>query len=115
MKASVLSTITESSSKNFENKVAKLLPEGVKDIYLSHCGMRKASGYGSYYFILDIAINNGEIFTLKEHTNSSPTWDEYQDLEAGTRKFDNFKKNIALSLLESNKDRILEYLTEDEE
>lgn len=47
MKATVLSTITESSSKNFENKVAKLLPEGIKDVYLSHCGMRKSSGYGS--------------------------------------------------------------------
>lgn len=115
MKATVLSTITESSSKNFENKVAKLLPKGVNEIFLAHCGMRKASGYGSYYFILDIAINNGEIITLKSHTNDSQTWDNYQDLEAGTRKFDNFKKNIAISLLEDNKDRILELLTEDEE
>lgn len=113
MKTTVINAITEVSSKNFERKVSQLLPKGVTDIHLSHCGMRRASGYGSYYYVLDISINKGEFLTLKQHTNDAPSWDAYHDLEYGSRALDNFKKNVALSLLEDCKDRIEQTLLND--
>lgn len=110
----VLSNITNKSSKNFENKVMKLLPEGVSEIYLSSCGMKRL-GTGSYNYFLDIKINDTEYMTLKSHTNSSPSWDDWSDTEAGTRKHDNFNKSVALMLLEDCRDEIIEFLTEENE
>lgn len=113
MKTLVLNSITNQASKNFEKNVAKLLPEGITEIYLSSCGMKRANGYGSYNYFLDIKINDTEFLTLKSHTNSSPAWDEWTNIEYGTVKCDNFKKATALMLLEDNQDIILEFLNLD--
>jgi hypothetical protein len=111
----VSNNITNKSSKNFEKNVAKLLPEGVTEINLSSCGMKRASGYGSYHFFLDVKINDSEYFTFTKHTNSSPAWDAWTGIEAGTMKHDNFNKATALMLLEENQDLIIEYLNQDNE
>lgn len=112
--AAVLNGITNKSSKNFENKVAKLLPEGVSEIYLSSCGMKRV-GTGSYNYFLDVKINDSEYITLKTHTHSSPAWDEWTDMEAGTRKHDNFNKSVALMILEDCQNEITEFLSEENE
>lgn len=114
MKANILNSITVKSSKNFENKVAKLLPEGVNEIYLSSCGMERV-GTGSYNYVLSISINNDSLFTLKSFTNSSPAWDDWKEIESGTVKHDNWNKNTALMLLEDNQDKIIEFLNESTE
>lgn len=111
---SVLNSITKKSSKNFENKLAKLLPEGVNEIYLSSVGM-SWEGRGSYNYFVDISINGDSIFRLKERTTDSMSYDSYQDLDYGTTKFDNWAKNTALMLLEENQDLIIEYLNEENE
>lgn len=113
MKADVLNFITAKSSKNFENKISKLLPEGVTEIYLSSCGMQR-KGTGSYNYFLDVVINRNEYMTFTSHTHSSPTWDEYTDFEDRSRKLDNFNKNVALMLIEENIDTILDMLNEQE-
>ena len=107
MKPIIYNMLTVKSSKNFENKVQKLLPDGVYEIYLQSCGMKRASGYGSYYFVLNACINN-ENHELKIHTNSAPGWDDWQDLENGTTKHDNWNKNTALYILEDQKEWVNE-------
>lgn len=102
------------NSANFEKNVIKLLPEGVEKIYLDACGMERASGYGSYNFFLAIEIN-GKYLKIKSNTNSSPSWDAYQDLETGTRNFENWIKATTLWLLEEKEDEIIELITSENE
>ena len=103
----LINALPIAKTANFEKNVIKLLPEGVEKIYLDTCGMQRASGYGSYNFFLEADVN-GKRVVLKSHTNSSPSWDAYQDLEQGTRKFENWIKATALWLLEEGKEEILE-------
>lgn len=86
-----------SSSKAFENKIAKLVPA---DSYIEviEMGMQRASGYGSYYFYLEGELN-GEVFNFKKHTNDSEIWDWYQSCETN-RTFENWKKKKILKLLQ---------------
>lgn len=114
MKTLVLNSITSKASKNFEKNVSKLLPEGVNEIYLSSCGMERV-GTGSYNYFLEFKINDSGYLKLKKFTHSSPAWDEWTDIEAGTRKHDNFNKSVALMILEDCKSEIEEYLTEENE
>lgn len=114
MKTLVLNSITNTASKNFEKNVCKLLPEGVTEIYLSSCGMQRV-GTGSYNYFLDFSINNSSVMTFKQFTHSSPAWDAWQDIEAGTRAHDNFNKGTALMILEECKDEIIELLNEENE
>jgi hypothetical protein len=95
---------------NFTNNVAKRLPNGVEKAYLSSVGMEK-KGAGSYNYFLDIEIN-GEMITLRKHTNDAMAWDFYTDLENGSRALDNFKKQVALMLLEYCQNEIIEQLEE---
>ena len=98
------------NTANFTNNVAKRLPNRVEQAYLSSVGMeRKAAG--SYNYFLDIEIN-GEMNTLRKHTNDSMAWDFYTDLEDGSRALSNFKKQVVLMILEDCKDEIIE-LTEE--
>lgn len=100
MTATIINGITNNKSKNFEKKVANLLPEDVNEIYLSSCGMEKV-GNGLYNYFLDLSVNDGERIMLSQFTNDSMTWDEWTDLERGSRKHDNFNKSLALRLLEN--------------
>lgn len=111
MKATVLNSLTAKSSANFEKNVSKLLPAGVNEIYLSYAGMERV-GNGSYNYVLGIQINNGEHMKLTEFTHSSPAWDSYQDLEDGSRALDNFKKGVALMIIENCKQEIIDLLND---
>ena len=91
-----------SSSKNFEKNIANLLPENVNEIYISSCGMSRASGYGSYNYFVDIKINDTDYITLKKFTHDSQDYDNYTDFEIGERKYDNWIKNKVLMLLDEN-------------
>jgi hypothetical protein len=109
-----LNGLPVAKSANFQNNVIKNLPEGVNQIYLDSCGMERCSGYGSYNYFLRLEINNISM-NLKRHTNDSQSFDAYQDLENGTRKFENWIKSVALTLLDENKDYIIEQIEEDNE
>lgn len=100
------------NTKNFQNNVIKLLPEGVEKVYLSTVGMKRL-GTGSYNFFLDIEIN-GINTTLNSFTNSSPAWDYYTDLELGTRSFENWAKQTTLMILEDKKEEIIELIQEED-
>jgi len=115
MKNSVdfLNGLPLAKSANFQKNVIKNLPEGVNSIYIDSCGMERCSGYGSYNFFLRVEINNISM-NLKEHTNSAPAFDDYQDLEHGNRNFENWIKATALMLLDENKDLIIELIQEEE-
>ena len=112
MKITVFNNITSQCSKNFEKKVAKLLPTGVNEIVIYSCGMTW-EGRGSYNYFLDITINSGQVWTLKQRTTDSTSYDDYNDLEHGSRKLDNWKKNVCLMLLEDYEDSIIEFLNEE--
>ena len=102
------------SSKNFESNILKLFPKDFdKDIYLSSFGMKRKSGYGSYEIFLDVSIGNNTIITLTEHTNSSPLWDWYTDVEVYQRAYQNWAKSTVLELIENNIEEILEEEYED--
>ena len=109
-----LNGLPVAKSANFQKNVIKNLPEGVTQIYLDSCGMERCSGYGSYNFFLRVEINNITM-NLKEHTNSAPAFDAYQDLEYGSRNFENWIKATELMLLDENKDLIIELIAEEEE
>ena len=96
------------NTANFTNNVAKSLPSGVDKAYLSSVGI-EWRGRGSYNYFLDIEIN-GEMMTLKKHTHDSMAYDNYKDMETGTRALDNFKKQVALMLLEECQYQIVEEL-----
>lgn len=101
------------NTANFQKNVVKLLPENVNQIYLSKVGMNRL-GSGSYNFFLDLEVN-GIDTTLTMHTNSSPAWDLWTDLEVGTRAYENWSKQTVLMLLEDCKKEIIEILEEENE
>ncbi len=105
-----LNCLNFKNTKNFEKNVLKQLPEGVEKIILDVCGMTR-EGSGSYNYFLDVNIN-GEMITLKSFTHSSPAWDEYTDMETGSRKHVNFMKQVTLMLLEECKNEIVEFIEE---
>jgi len=98
------------NTANFTNNVAKRLPNGVEKAYLSSVGM-EWKGRGSYSYFLDIEIN-GEMTTLRKHTNDSEAWDSYKSMEDGSRALDNLKKQVVLMILEDCKELIIEELEE---
>jgi hypothetical protein len=98
------------NTKRFENNVLKLLPKGTNEIYLHSCGMERASGRGSYYFVLRIEINKTKVI-IKTFTHDSQSFDAYQDLEEGTRNYDNWIKKTCLSILENNADKLIEIIS----
>jgi hypothetical protein len=114
MKKSIdyLNGLRMKNTKRFENNILKLLPEGTNEIYLDSCGMERASGYGSYYFVLRIEINKTKVI-IKTFTHNSQSFDAYQDLEEGTRNYDNWIKNVCLAILDENRERLIEVITED--
>jgi len=112
MKAIILNGITSKKSLNFDKKVQKLLPKEVNEIYLSSCGMKR-EGRGSYNYFLDFSLNNGQVITLTSHTHNSEAWDNWQDLESGFTKHDNFNKNVCLMILEENKEFLQEFFSEE--
>jgi hypothetical protein len=97
---------------NFKKNVLKALPEGVRNIYLSSCGMSRANGRGSYNYFLDAEINDIS-FSLTIFTHGAPEFDYYTDLELGTRAFENWVKNTVISVIENNTDDIAETLNEE--
>jgi hypothetical protein len=102
------------SSKNFENKILKFFPRTEdKDIYLDSVGIRR-KGTGSYEIYLDIFIGRFQRLTFTEHTNSSPLWDWYADVEDHERAYQNWAKSTVLELLENNKEQITEFYFEEE-
>lgn len=113
MKMSILNSITRKSSINFGKKVSKLIPDNVKEVYLSTVGMQWR-GRGSYVYFLDISFDNGSIHTLSVNTNDSTAYDYYTDLEDCSVKFDNWCKNTCLMILEEKKQEIIELLESEE-
>lgn len=102
------------SSKTFEDKILKFFPKtDDRDVYLYSVGMRR-KGTGSYEIYLDIFIGRFQRMTFTQHTNSSPLWDWYTDVEAHERVYQNWAKATVLDLLEEGQEQITEFFYEEE-
>lgn len=110
MKTSIYQTIVPNSN-NFIKNVRKLIPEGIKELYVIHVSMERASGYGSYNYKLGLNID-GEEYTFKQFTHDSMSFDEYQDLEYGSHTYNNWAKGCVLAMLDHDpiKDDIIEII-----
>ncbi len=64
--------------------------------------MRKASGYGSYNYVMDVSVN-GENITLTKFTHDSMDYDYYTDLEYQSHNFNNWVKRRVIWMLEDEK------------
>jgi len=95
-------------TENFKNNVFKAFPKGVKTTYLISVGMRRV-GTGAYIYFLHLEIN-AEQTTLIKYTNCAPDYDNYTDLEYGTRTFENWCKATTLNLLDDNLNTITEFI-----
>jgi len=105
-----------SNSQRFLNNVSNELPEGIESFSITSFGMQRASGYGSYNYVMEVEIN-GEYVTLKKFTHDSVDFDYYTDLEYMSHNFNNWAKNRVLSMLSTDfiYDEIYEIANSDEE
>jgi len=85
-------------SENFKKNVLKAIPKGVKTTYLISVGMTIV-GKGAYIYFLHLEINDERI-TLTLPTNCAPDYDDFMDLEFGTRTFENWCKATTLKILD---------------
>lgn len=106
MKTKIYNCLGIKESANFNKKVAKLVPESVKEFYLMTVGMNwKSRGSYDYFCIVNI---DGEQVSIRQHTHDSTAYDYYTDLETNTVKFENWCKNAVLMLLEDKLQTVLE-------
>jgi hypothetical protein len=104
MKTNVNQRIVKPSDR-FLKKINKRLPPGVIDFAIMDYWMEHASGYGSYYFFLNIIVN-GEVSRLRKFTHSSPDWDYYRHTEHTQPGYDNWVKRNVLDMLDADYNRI---------
>ncbi|MBN1187958.1 MAG: hypothetical protein JXB49_37130 [Bacteroidales bacterium] len=90
-----------SNSQRFLNNIYKELPEGVKSFSITSFKMQRASGYGSYNYIMDVVIN-GKNVTFKRFSHDSIDFDYYTDLEYMSHNFNNWVKSKVLSMLSTD-------------
>lgn len=107
------SLLTSQHSENFKKKVIKLMPIEVKSLALHRAYMERIQR-NSYNFCLECDIN-GILITFKAFTHDSMAWDDWYVLENNSRAHDNWKKNVALAILERRKDEIKNHLQTEEQ
>jgi|TARA_R110000782_G_scaffold21110_4_gene56935 hypothetical protein len=97
------------TSKNFEDKVLKFFPKDMEDdIYIDCVGMRRNRGLGgAYENYLEIFIGRFNRLSFTDTHNDSVGWDEYQDWDENSKKYQDWAKSTVLYLLEQNKASIL--------
>lgn len=102
------------STKNFEKSILKFFPKtDDRDVYIDTIGMRRKSR-GSYEIFLDVFIGQYQRLSFTQHTNSSPLWDWYTDVEDHQREYQNWAKATVLELLEENKEQIYDFYLKEE-
>jgi len=106
----ILNGLPMKQSENFKKNVFKALPAGVKSIYLISVGMTIV-GRGAYIYFLHLEINDERI-TLTIRTNTAPDYDDFMDLEFGTRTFENWCKATTLKILDRHCETLGEALQE---
>lgn len=94
----IINQLIVRDTENFKRNIRKLLPKGIEEFYVNSFVLKRHNGRGSYCYVANVEVN-GEILTLKKHTNDSVTFDEYTDLEYGTLAYENWVKSKFLSFL----------------
>lgn len=102
------------SSKNFEKNVLKFFPQTNFDIFLDVVGIFRNNSFGGRYLNKVDFVINGEFLTLKQDHNDSEGWDNYQDWEVHSKKYQNWAKSTVLSLLAENKETVNDFFFEEE-
>lgn len=76
----IYTNYNERGIRAFEKRVSKLLNnnEIFGKIICHNAYMQRGNGYGSYCQCAEIEVN-GEIYTLKNHTNNSEAWDNWNE------------------------------------
>lgn len=109
-----------SDSKRFLKNVQELLPDNIKEITITSFGMKKASGHGSYNYVLNVDFGTNYNEEFKKFTHDSVDYDYQSDLELG-RNYENWVKSRILSMLSKDsihdqiRDRMAEITEEEEE
>jgi hypothetical protein len=77
----------------------------IKHIICHDAYMTRGEGRGSYYQVIEIEMD-GEIFTMRQHTNDSESWDNWHE---PTKKM---KRQLFEAVLESTVEQLIEELIE---
>ena len=101
MKTKVTQSVV-SNSVRFLNNIEKTLPSGVQSFHISSFGMKRASGCGSYNYVMEVSIND-EYHTLKMFTHDSLDFDYYTDLDYMSHNFNNWTKRRIINMIENNR------------
>ena len=109
------------SSCLFKSKIRKLINRelndyGYKDaelIELIYVGMYKEGGYGQYYIIVELVVNNFE-WEIIEHSTESLLFDKLYNDDTADQTISNTLKSITLSLLSRGVERLVDELIDHE-
>ena len=105
------------SSCLFKSKIRKLINRelndyGYKDaelIELIYVEMYKEGGYGQYYIIVELVVNNFE-WEIIEHSTESLLFDKLYNDDTADQTISNTLKSITLSLLSRGVERLVDEL-----
>lgn len=93
--------------KAFEKKVAKLLNDNciTGEVVCLNAWKERGNGYGQYLDCLEIEVN-GQDYCLRQRTNDSVAWDEWNDPTAKD------KRNLFVAVLENTIEVLIEEVKE---
>ena len=103
MKAEILSNLHFPLTANFKKELNKLIPIGIKEIYLSTFVM-SWEGYGKYEYRLCLEIDN-KMTVFRWETTDSESYDYWKGAERN-KMIDDFEKRKILSLFEQYQDEL---------
>lgn len=105
MKTNISSLLNFKLTENFKKELRKLIPNGIKKVWLHNFDM-KWKGHGQYVYVLDIEVD-AEKMSFKWETNDSESYDFWKGAQRSI-SIDNFEKRRILSLFEQYQDELWE-------
>ena len=109
------------SSCLFKGKIKKIINEELNDhgyenarlIELIYVGMYKEGGYGQYFIIVELAVNDFEWEIIK-HSTESMLFDKLYNDDTKDQTISNTLKSITLSMLKGGVGRLVDELIDHE-
>lgn len=109
------------SSCLFKGKIKKIINEELNDygyenaelIELIYVGMYKEGGYGQYFLIVELAVNNFE-WEIIQHSTDSLLFDKLYNDDTKDQTISNTLKSITLSMLKGGVERLVDELIDHE-
>ena len=109
------------SSCLFKAKIKKIINEELNHygyenaelIELIYAGMYKEGGYGQYFIIVELAVNDFE-WEVVEHSTDSMLFDKLYNSDTADQTISNTLKSITLSTLSRGVERLVDELIDRE-